>query len=668
MMVAMLIGNGLTAWMRAAGLVALVGMATVAGARAPKAGEELTFTGKGIAVQAVATERSFDGLQVLAAGSQDAVKMAEVFRVRFTDGTTASSATLRVLGKPAVAQVKANPGARVAAERVAGQRMCADFVDGQRGGSYHWCLVMRTGAQYFRETVTIEAGKEDLPIAEVRLLDFMDAGARVSGTVKGSPITDGGMFFGFEHPLSAAAVTENHATAWITRVLPLKAGQSVSYSAVVGAVTKGQLRRDFLAYVEMERPRGYGPFLHYNSWFDLGYGNNYDEAGALDRVNAFGQELHVRRGVQLDSYLFDDGWDDPNTLWGFHQGFPDGFTKVAAAAKKYDAGIGVWFSPWGGYWYKKEARIKFGKANGYEIVKDGFALSGNRYYAKFEERCLEMVTKYGVNQFKFDGTGNADAVFPGSVFDSDFDAAIHLIGKLRDTNPGIFINLTTGTYPSPFWLRYADSIWRGGDDTGFAGVGTNRQQWITYRDGDTYEHVVQAGPLYPLNSLMLHGLVYAKQAEKLGDDPGKDFADEVESYFGGGTQLQEMYITPSLLTTEDWNVLAAGAKWSRARAGILKDVHWIGGDPKKGEVYGWAAWSPEGWVVTLRNPADHSQEYHLVLGEALELPEGAKGKYTATHPFAVSGGAAVKVDANEPLTVHLGGFEVTTLEWVRGSR
>ena len=65
---------------------------------------------------------------------------------------------------------------------------------------------------------------------------------------------------------------------------------------------------------------------------------------------------------------------------------------------------------------------------------------------------MEMVSKYGVNQFKFDGTGNVDTVFPGSRFDSDFAAAIQLIGEIRAVKPDIFINLTTGTWPSPFWL------------------------------------------------------------------------------------------------------------------------------------------------------------------------------------------------------------------------
>ena len=75
----------------------------------------------------------------------------------------------------------------------------------------------------------------------------------------------------------------------------------------------------------------------------------------------------------------------------------------------------------------------------------------------------------------------------GSQFDSDFDAAIHLIGDLRQAKPDLYINLTTGTYPSPFWLMYADSIWRGGEDDSFAGVGPERERWITYRDGETYD-------------------------------------------------------------------------------------------------------------------------------------------------------------------------------------
>ena len=72
------------------------------------------------------------------------------------------------------------------------------------------------------------------------------------------------------------------------------------------------------------------------------------------------------------------------------QDFPDGFTKTGAAAAKYNAGIGVWLSPWGGYAEQKTERIAYGKAHGFEIQNGGYALSGPKYYDRFEQICLEI--------------------------------------------------------------------------------------------------------------------------------------------------------------------------------------------------------------------------------------------------------------------------------------
>jgi hypothetical protein len=547
---------------------------------------------------------------------------------------------------------------------VAATSSCWDFKSTTQSGNIAWCLTVRPGSQYLRELLRISAGGTDLPIAEIRLLQFADTNAKVDGSVKGSPIVDSNMFFGLEHPLSISAVDGGVVRASLLRELPLRAGQSITYSAVIGTSQPGQMRRAFLTYLENERPRPYEPFLHYNSWFDLGYENRFDESGAIDRINQFGQHLVIERHVKLDSFLFDDGWDDSNTLWGFNSGFPNGFTKTGETAAKYSAGVGVWLSPWGGYADQKRERIAYGNAHGFEIQNDGFALSGPKYFDRFEQICLEMIDKYHVNQFKFDGTGNADRVFPGSAFDSDFDAAIHLIERLRQEEPDLFINLTTGTTASPFWVFYADSIWRGGEDHDFSGVGDSRQQWITYRDAQTYRNIVLKGPLFPLNSLMLHGIIYAKQAKDLTADPGDDFADEVHSYFGSGTQLQEMYITPALLTTANWDTLAAGARWSRAHSETLKDTHWIGGDPDELQVYGWAAWHPEEGIVTLRNPSSSSQHYSLNLAKAFELRSSTT--FTVHTPWTNTGrwqsGASQTIQSDKPLELQLAPFEVLTLE------
>ena len=256
-----------------------------------------------------------------------------------------------------------------------------------------------------------------------------------------------------------------------------------------------------------------------------------------------------------------------------------------------------------------------------------------------------------------------NSVFPGSSFDSDFAAAIQLIQDWREKKPDLYVNLTTGTYPSPFWLRYADSIWRGGEDHDFAGVGPWREKWITYRDEQTYRNIVKGGPLFPISSLMLHGLIYARQAEHLASDPGKDFRNEVHSYFGSGTQLQEMYISHALLSPRDWDVLAEAAKWSRRNAEVLRDTHWVGGDPGQLEVYGWAAWSPAKAVLTLRNPGERRQSIEIDVGQAFELPSGASRRFVAHSPWKENDGApAVPLEAGRPHTFTLAPFEVLNLE------
>jgi hypothetical protein len=86
---------------------------------------------------------------------------------------------------------------------------------------------------------------------------------------------------------------------------------------------------------------------------------------------------------------------------------------VKETAEKYGANPGVWMSPWGGYSNPKKERIEFGTAAGYEIVKNGYALSGPKYYAAFRDVCMDMIHKYGVNHLH--AAGNVDSVFPAAT-------------------------------------------------------------------------------------------------------------------------------------------------------------------------------------------------------------------------------------------------------------
>ncbi len=570
------------------------------------------------------------------------------FVLEFADGTSMASAQLVTAPATAAGASLADPAGR--------------FTVARR-------LVAPAGAGYARTLVTVtNTGTADLALARVVLLDepqaAVDGGtARVVGEFNGSPIVTDRRFLGVEHPLAENRVANGRVRCALPLMLPLRPGESVTASLVDGTYRPGQLRRDFLAYVERERARPYGPFLHHNNWYNLGCGRKFTEAEVLGDIAFLSRELIERRGVRLDGFVLDDGWDDVNSLWRFHAGWPEGLRNVAAAAAKVGAAPGIWLSPWGGYSKAHDARIAAAAPQGFEMRGRNFSLAGPRYYARFRELCTGVVREGGVAYFKFDGIGSVEET--GRIDPAagrDFDAMLRLVHDLRALRPGIYISQTTGTWPSPWWLFHVDNIWRDGEDHGFTGVGTNRQRWITYRDRETYRNVVRRGPLYPINSLMIHGVLYAAKPAQLATDPGDDFASEVRTYFGGGTQLQELYLSPELLTAKNWDDLAAAAKWSRANVATLRDVHWIGGDPGKLEAYGWAAWSPAKGLVTLRNPSDQPATFTFEAGAAFELPPGAPAAFTVQSPYADAPAPVRTVRVGEPVAIALRPFEVLVFE------
>lgn len=583
--------------------------------------------------------------------------LPEAFTLEMEDGSILRPSEMIMERPPARYEITPNPASPKLSDQLGGELISIPLVNSDKTIRVVWQIILHRGSHYLRQQITISAIAQDAQIHHVVLIDASIEGAEISGTVKGCPITTPQGFYAFEHPLTEQRLElGGNVSSYLLRKLPLKAGQSVTYSSVVGLVRPGQMRRDFATYVERERAHPYRPFLHYNTWYDIGFSDiPFKEEDALNVIKTLGD-----KGLPLQSFLMDDGWDNPETLWGFHDGFPEGFKNVAALAHQYGAGVGAWMSPWGGYGNEKVARMNFGRAQGFEMNDGGFALSGPQYYKRFRDTCLNMIRQYGVNQFKLDGMGNINSAIEGSLFDSDFDAAMSLIEEIRLEKSDIYINLTYGTFPSPFWLQYADSIWRGGKDHEFTGQGTKRQQWINYRDGDTYTNVVSKSKLFPLNSLMLHGIIFAQHTHNLKNDPFGDFDGEVHSFFGSGTQLQELYITPSLLHDRHWQALREGSEFAVRHATALRDTHWIGGDPNKSEVYGWAGWQPQESVITLRNPSGSNEIFTIDVAQHLELASDAPTYYQATSQWEKDM-PPIALQAGIPTQISLKPFEVKTL-------
>ncbi len=591
----------------------------------------------------------------------------DAFQIILEGGTCYRSSTMIRVGHAAVSRLNAVDSGSQQAGRFAGYTVEIPLrsTDGRLG--VIWRALARDDANYVRQEIEVSARTGEVRIREIVWIDASVPDARRVGRVEGSLLVTRGAFFGCEDPMADNTVNApGRAVCRTTRLATLKPAETLKQSFVVGVAPEGQMRRAFLYYLERERAHPYRLFLHYNSWYDISWKPfALNEANCLDAIRAFGDGLIKPYGVVVDAMVFDDGWDDPGTLWNFHRGFPRGFSPLAELARQYGTHLGVWLSPFGGYGESRKSRLALGRKQGYETNGSGFSLAGPKYYNAFRAACLKMIRSYGVNYFKFDGIASGMyANGPGPDYVRDTEAMRRLMLELRQEEPDLYINLTTGSWPSPFWLRYADSVWRQGEDMGFAGKGSKQQQWLTYRDQETFKNIVGKGPLFPLNSLMTQGIAYSRQGNAGNPEfNSRGFKDDVRAFFGSGTSLQELYIQPAKLTPEDWQVLAEAAKWSRANAGVLADTHWIGGDPGLPEVYGFASWSPEKGIIMLRNPDDRPREFDLDVQSAFELPTGAAGKYRLTSPWPEDASKpATEIERGTARRISLRPFETIILE------
>ncbi|MCU0690412.1 MAG: hypothetical protein MUF54_03335, partial [Polyangiaceae bacterium] len=471
---------------------------------------------------------------------------ARLFSVKLADGSELASAALCPAGQATLERITPRPTATRLAERSAGWRATLELATADGRTRIRWQAVLRDGSNYVRQEVALLAHAGPRPV-EFGLLDLPAGDARSCGAVVGSPLVSGNFFLGCEHPLAKNQVAAGRAVCRLPLYDSPAAGMAEA-SAAVGVAPAGQLRRGFLYYLDRERARPYRPFTYYISWFDIAApGLKMNQSQCVEVIEAFGSELARKRGVKLDAFVFDDGWDDNQSLWDFHAGFPHGFTPLGERAARYNAILGTWISPFGGYGEHKQERLAFGRSRGYETNRSGFALSGPKYFEAFGKVCEEMIRRYGIGYLKFDGIGGGSDDGPGTEYGGDMQALVHLFDRLRKVRPDLFINATTGTWPSPYWLFHSDTVWRGGGDTGYRGEGSRRQQWITYRDWLGYGIRTRRGPLFPFNSLKFQSVMCARLslAAELGADL-RDLTDDIRMAAASGTQLQEFFVTPAL--------------------------------------------------------------------------------------------------------------------------
>lgn len=453
-------------------------------------------------------------------------------------------------------------------------------------------------------------------------------------------------------------------------------------NSVIGLFAPGQQRRSFLSYIEREKPVPYRTMVHYNDWYEVGIRvhdfadprKRTSEKISMDILNIWKKELYEKRGVKLDAYVLDDGWDDFNSLWDFHVGFPNGFTKLNEVATSMDCGMGTWLGPVGGYGASKRMRIAYWNKTHPNNRIANFELSNPVYFNAFVERCTYMVKNYDMRYFKFDGISTKfHAKGPGAL--EDAEGILRVLTALREARPDIYLNTTVGTWASPFWFMYADSIWRQENDFDQIGnMGDARDRWITYRDRLVHEVFVEGAPLFPINALMIHGTIITKNGPPrvMSYDPA-NCVKEMRTAFTSGSGLQEIYTDTELMNQQDgklWDELAACIDWVRRNTDVLADTHWVGGNPwdkkkKDGDIYGWASWNKSKCTLSLRNSSKHRKTLKGTLREILDVPPTLKGSVILRSSFADQTRLHIMdraINVDEPIEITLSPFDIVAME------
>ncbi|MCE5174323.1 MAG: enterotoxin [Bacteroidales bacterium] len=559
-------------------------------------------------------------------------KQTPWFYLELKNGERLTSNDFKLIESPFINSIKGQSNSIKKSDRFNGKNITVDFYNEKLGLKIHWEVSLKDESNYLKQTFTLSA-EDSLHVDKIGLIEFpKESGIKPCGVVAGSPLAGNNFFFALEHPMSQVDTIGQSVVSFVKRYESITKSTPLRFSTVWGVAQNKQMRRSFLYYLERERAVPYHQQLHYNSWFDVTWADKkLNEASCLDRIQTFSDSLIVKRKIKMDVFLFDDGWDDNQTLWQFNSGFPNGFNKLSELTKKYQSTLGIWISPWGGYDEAKSQRLAYGKKQSppFESNSNGFSLSGTNYYKRFFDVASNFVKTQGIAMFKFDGVGFGDGSEGADAsYEKDINALLRLIPDLRKIKPNLYINLTVGTWPSPYWLYYGDAIWRNGGDTGLCGVGSKRQQWINFRDGEAYKNIVKRGPLFPLNSLMYHGICIADHGTPASlEMSDKDIADEIWSFFGTGTSLQELYINPHKLNKANWDCLAKAINWAKKNEDIMVDTHWVGGSPIDSQIYGFASWSPKKAILMLRNPSMEKQIFKVNVTNIFELPNNSTKEY-----------------------------------------
>ena len=441
----------------------------------------------------------------------------------------------------------------------------------------------------------------------------------------GKPVLMEDTFWGLECPAGLNQYRDGRVT------LTHRPGRTVSglfrtKPAVVGVAPSGEAAFWFRDYIERLRPQRRTPAVHidYNTWTTV---TPATEANSLDLISRFRACLFDAHGVGLDSFTLDDGWDKKRSLWDVETGgFPRGLAPLSAALAPTGARLGLWLSPSSGYehagWGSEQGCAR-------NATFDWFLCQSDPGYRR--EMCraiVDLVRANNVGFLKMDGfcascdtDRHAHHLTGDYAREANVDAFIELLAAIRQAQPDIHLDPTSGMWLSPWWLQYVDSLYCDTYDgtapaivpspNGLDGATTSRDALLRRR--------LDENPGFDPAAVETLG-IYLDPT--LTVDPGSFFdnwQDNAMMVAGRGSRLLTMYMNPDLLPNpeQDWRFMAAMFRWVRHNADTLARCRPILGDPYAWEPYGYAHFRGRRGITVMRNPFIEPRRVRLELGHSM---------------------------------------------------
>jgi len=480
------------------------------------------------------------------------------------------------------------------------------------------------------------------------------------------------LFFGLEHPAGHNAY-EKDGTIFL-RHYPGRSGRIECKSAVLGVAAnrpRQRTRDAFLSYIERLRQRPVKRFTEF--FFDA---HLFDEQ--TRRIVDTAREVFVRRGVKLDCVTI-NGWAEPREgIMEPVKECPE-FLRLLTDYTRRQLGC-----PLGLHVYttgRRSPLLRDWIREHFDMVYVQPGPEGRGAYCLADPRAESLLTanlgryvrEHGVCMYYYDWgcfacpAGNHRGHMPGYGTEAIADAFLRHLGAMRAAMPDIFL-CDTGWF-SPWWLGPYDAVF-------FTGVG----DWNYHLNGppsfatvdllgswrdSVMKKRLEARPYYPATGYINHGAISHDWIHwtRRAPQPRRAFIDYVAMMFLLGPQIAEYILTLPELSEANRDDLAAVHRWGLARdRWLLADTRPVGGDPMKGEPYGFCHIGPANCgVIGLRNPTVFDRAVKLTCDETLGFrPSPRPFAVLATYPFTQPGPKLLRY--GDALEVNLAGHELRVLE------